>query len=97
MVPITNSITVEELLQILAVLVIPLIGGVIWTTTVLFSMKADIQSLEVMVKTLRDSENGRIERLERSVQEIRNLVTALLLNNAKQNNRKDSQDDNDFN
>lgn len=78
-----NTITVEELLKILGVLIIPTIAAVVWTTTVLFSMKADIKSLETMVKTLKESESGRIERLERSVHEIRNLVTALLLQNAR--------------
>jgi len=86
--PTTDTITVEELLKILGVLVIPIIGAVVWTTTVMFSMKADIKSLETMVKAMKDNDTSRIERLEKNVHEIRNLVTALLLNFARRSDIK---------
>jgi len=88
-----NTLTVEELLKILGVLVIPLIGAVVWTTTIMFSMKADIKSLETMVKALKDSDNARIDRLEKNVHEIRNLITALLISFAKQNIKVDTFDE----
>lgn len=88
-----NTLTVEELLKILGVLVIPIIGAVVWTTTVMFSMKADIKALETMVKALKDNESSRIDRLEKNLNEIRNLVTALLINFAKQNVKVDNIDE----
>lgn len=88
-----NTLTVEELLKILGVLVIPVIGAVVWTTTVMFSMKADIKALETMVKALKDNESSRIDRLEKNLNEIRNLVTALLINFAKQNVKVDNIDE----
>jgi hypothetical protein len=90
---VTNSLTVEELLKILGVLVIPLIGAVVWTTTIMFSMKADIKSLETMVKALKDSDNARIDRLEKNVGEIRNLITALLISFAKNNIKVETFDE----
>lgn len=91
--PEINTLTVEELLKILGVLVIPVIGAVVWTTTVMFSMKADIKALETMVKALKDNESQRIDRLEKNLNEIRSLVTALLVNFAKQNVKIDAFDE----
>ena len=91
--PELNTLTVEELLKILGVLVIPVIGAVVWTTTVMFSMKADIKALETMVKALKDNESQRIDRLEKNLNEIRSLVTALLVNFAKQNVKIDTFDE----
>lgn len=83
----TQSLTVEELLKVLGVLVIPLIGAVVWTTTIMFSMKADIKSLEVLLKEKKDMDSNRIDRLERNVNEIRSLITSVLISFAKQNIR----------
>lgn len=88
-----NILTVEELLKILGVLVIPIIGAVVWTTTIMFSMKADIKALETMVKALKDTDNARIDRLEKNVHEIRNLITALLISFAKNNIKVDTFDE----
>lgn len=90
-----NAITVEELLKISSVLIIPIVGAVVWITTIMYSMKADIRSLEIMVKAQKDNESGRIDRLEKNVNEIRNLITALLVNFAKVNIHVDERDKHD--
>jgi len=83
----SDSLTVEQLLKVLGVLVIPLIGAVVWTTTIMFSMKADIKSLEVLLKEKKDMDSNRIDRLEKNVNEIRSLITTVLINFARQNIR----------
>jgi len=87
-----NTITAEELLKILTVVVIPVIAAVVWITALIYSVKSDVQTLEAIVKAQRDNEDSRISKLERNIHDLRNLITKMMFSFSKEYKHNDDDD-----
>lgn len=77
------SLTLEDLIKLIAMIGIPSIGGVAWLITMLMSIKADLKKIEVQLELKNSMTEDRILRLEKHVHDIRNSLQALTLGLAR--------------
>ena len=77
------SMTLEDLIKMIALLGIPCITAVAWLITMLMSIKADLKKIEVQLEMKNTMNEDRIVRLEKSVHDIRNSLQALTLGLAR--------------
>ena len=74
-----EAITVEQLLLILSVLCFPGFGCVYWLATKISSLEAEIKSMKDIKTIEHETVISRVERLEKHVHEIRNVLQTLTL------------------
>jgi hypothetical protein len=77
------SMTLEDLIKLIAMVGIPSIGGVAWLITMLMSIKSDLKKIEVQLELKNSMNEERIVRLEKHVQDIRNSLQALTIGLAR--------------
>lgn len=77
------SMTLEDLIKLIALLGIPAITAVAWLITMLMSIKADLKKIEVQLEMKNTMNEDRIVRLEKGVHDIRNSLQALTLGLAR--------------
>jgi len=77
------SMTLEDLLKLVAMVGIPTIGSVAWLVTMLMSIKSDVKKIEVQLDMRNKAYEDRIVRLEKHVHDIRNSLQALTLGLAR--------------
>jgi hypothetical protein len=77
------SMTLEDLIKLIAMVGIPSIGGVAWLITMLMSIKSDLKKIEVQLELKNSMNEDRIVRLEKHVHDIRNSLQALTLGLAR--------------
>ncbi len=77
------SMTLEDLIKLVAMVGIPSIGGVVWLITMLMSIKSDLKKIEVQLELKNSMNEDRIVRLEKHVHDIRNSLQALTLGLAR--------------
>lgn len=77
------SMTLEDLIKLVAMVGIPSIGGVAWLITMLMSIKSDLKKIEVQLELKNSMNEDRIVRLEKHVHDIRNSLQALTLGLAR--------------
>lgn len=77
------SMTLEDLIKLIAMLGIPAIGSVAWLVTMLMSIKSDIKKIEIQLEMRNNIYDERITRLEKHVHDIRNSLQALTLGLAR--------------
>jgi len=77
------SMTLEDLIKLIAMIGIPSVGGVAWLITMLMSIQADLKKIEVQLELKNSMYEERIVRLEKHVHDIRNSLQALTLGLAR--------------
>jgi len=77
------SMTLEDLLKLVAMVGTPTIGSVAWLVTMLMSIKSDVKKIEVQLDMRNKAYEDRIVRLEKHVHDIRNSLQALTLGLAR--------------
>ena len=77
------SMTLEDLLKLVAMVGIPTIGSVAWLVTMLMSIKSDVKKIEVQLDMRNKAYEDRIVRLEKHVHDIRNSLQTLTLGLAR--------------
>jgi hypothetical protein len=75
----THPLTVEQLLLIISVLFLPAGGCVYWLATKISSLEAEIKSMKDIKTIEHETVISRVERLEKNVHEIRNVLQTLTL------------------
>lgn len=76
---VTHPLTVEQLLLIISVLFIPAGGCVYWLATKLSSLESQLRSMRDIKTVEHEAVIDRVEKLERHVHEIRNVLQTLTL------------------
>jgi uncharacterized protein (UPF0335 family) len=74
-----HPLTVEQLLLIISVLFLPAGGCVYWLATKISSLEAEIKSMKDIKTIEHETVISRVERLEKNVHEIRNVLQTLTL------------------
>lgn len=74
-----NALTVEQLLLVISALFIPAGGCVYWLASKISSLESEIKSLKDIKTIEHETVMSRVERLEKSVHEIRNVLQTLTL------------------
>jgi hypothetical protein len=77
------SMTLEDLIKLVAMIGIPALGSVAWLITMLMTIRADLKKIEVQLEMRNNLYEDRISRLERHVHDIRNSLQALTLGLAR--------------
>jgi len=77
--PTTHPLTVEQLLLIISVLFLPAGGCVYWLASKISSLESEIKSMKDIKTIEHDTVMSRVERLEKHVHEIRNVLQTLTL------------------
>jgi hypothetical protein len=73
------SMTLEDLIKLIALLGIPAVTAVAWLITMLMSIKADLKKIEVQLDLKHTMNEDRISRLEKGVYEVRaNMQTVVV-------------------
>jgi hypothetical protein len=85
------SMTLEDLIKLIAMLGVPTIGSVAWLITMLMSIKTDIKKIEVQLEMRNNIYDDRITRLEKHVHDIRNSLQTLTLGFARKGLDDDSK------
>ena len=85
------SMTLEDLIKLIAMIGIPSVGGVAWLITMLMSIQADLKKIEVQLELKNSMNEERIARLEKHVHDIRNSLQALTLGLARKGLNDDQQ------
>ena len=85
------SMTLEDLIKLIAMLGIPAIGAIVWLVTMMMSIKSDTKRIEVQLEMRNNVYDDRIARLERHVHDIRNSLQALTLGLARKGLDDDSK------
>ena len=85
------SLTLEDLIKLIAMIGIPSVGGVAWLITMLMSIQADLKKIEVQLELKNSMNEERIARLEKHVHDIRNSLQALTLGLARKGLNDDQQ------
>jgi hypothetical protein len=75
----SHPLTVEQLLLIISVLFLPAGGCVYWLASKISSLEAEIKSLRDIKTIEHETVSSRVEKLERHVHEIRNVLQTLTL------------------
>ena len=73
------SITVEQLLVIVGSVLIPTCGGLVWLLAMLYRLEGEIRMLKEVKQVEQSQLLLRVEKVERSIHEIRNVLQALTL------------------
>jgi hypothetical protein len=76
---VTHPLTVEQLLLIISVLFIPAGGCVYWLATKLSLLESQLKSMRDIKTIEHEAVIDRVEKLERHVHEIRNVLQTLTL------------------
>lgn len=71
--------TIEEVLKIVGVVLIPSIGAVVWLLREVYGLRTDLKELQVEIKKERENAAVRLQHLERSVERLAGSVTELTL------------------
>jgi hypothetical protein len=74
-----HPLTVEQLLLVISVLFLPAGGCVYWLATKISSLEAEIKSMKDIKTIEHETVISRVERLEKNVHEIRNVLQTLTL------------------
>ena len=74
-----ETITVQQLLFIISVVFFPAFGCVYWLATKLSSLESEIKSLKDIKTIEHETVISRVEKLEKHVHEIRNVLQTLTL------------------
>lgn len=74
-----NPLTVEQLLLVISVLFIPAIGCVYWLSSKLSSLEAELKAMKEIKTVEHEAVIGRVEKLERHIHDIRNVLQTLTL------------------
>lgn len=77
------SMTLEDLIKLVAMIGIPAIGSVVWLVSMLMTIRADLKKIEVQLEMRNTLYEDRLSRLERHVHDIRNSLQAVTLGLAK--------------
>jgi hypothetical protein len=85
------SMTLEDLIKLIAMIGIPSVGGVAWLITMLMSIQSDLKKIEVQLELKNSMNEERIVRLEKHVHDIRNSLQALTLGLARKGLNDDQQ------
>lgn len=79
MTPVANPLTVEQLLLVISALIIPAGGCVYWLATKISSLESEIKAMRDIKTVEHEAVLNRVEKLERHVHEIRNVLQTLTL------------------
>ncbi len=74
------NVTVEDIVKLISMIGIPSILGVVWLCTALVSTKGAMHAM-----------TERMERMEKHIHEMRNTLTALLLEKAAKGKHYDDE------
>jgi|APFre7841882793_1041355.scaffolds.fasta_scaffold98218_1 uncharacterized protein (UPF0335 family) len=74
---VTHPLTVEQLLLIISVLFLPAGGCVYWLASKITSLESEIKSMRDIKTIEYDTIISRVERLEKNIHEIRNVLQTL--------------------
>jgi hypothetical protein len=85
------SMTLEDLIKLIAMLGIPTVGSVAWLITMLMSIKSDIKKIEVQLEMRNNVYDDRITKLEKHVHDIRNSLQALTIGLARKGIKDESE------
>jgi hypothetical protein len=85
------SMTLEDLIKLIAMLGIPAVGSVAWLITMLMSIKSDIKKIEVQLEMRNNVYDDRITKLEKHVHDIRNSLQALTIGLARKGIKDESE------
>jgi hypothetical protein len=77
------SMTLEDLIKLIALLGIPAITAVAWLITMLMSIKADLKKIEVQLDLKHTMNEDRISRLEKGVYEVRSSMQTVVVGLAR--------------
>jgi len=77
--PTTSALTVEQLLLVISVLFIPAGACVYWIASKISSLEAEVKALREVKTVEYENVISRVERLEKHVHEIRNVLQTLTL------------------
>jgi hypothetical protein len=72
-------LTVEDVLKIVSVVLIPSIGAVVWLLREVYGLRSDLKELQVEIKKERESSSSRVLVLERSIEHLSRSVTELTI------------------
>jgi len=74
---VTHPLTVEQLLLVISVLFLPAGGCVYWLASKITSLESEIKSMRDIKTIEYDTIISRVERLEKNIHEIRNVLQTL--------------------
>jgi hypothetical protein len=74
---VTHPLTVEQLLLVISVLFLPAGGCVYWLASKITSLELEIKSMRDIKTIEYDTIISRVERLEKNIHEIRNVLQTL--------------------
>lgn len=76
---VTHPLTVEQLLLVISVLFLPAGGCVYWLASKISSLESEIKSMRDIKTIEHDTIIARVERVEKNIHEIRNVLQTLTL------------------
>jgi hypothetical protein len=74
-----HPLTVEQLLYIIGVLIIPIISGAVWLAGKLTAVESQIRSLKELKCVEHETIIQRVERVEKNMHDMRNLLQTMTL------------------
>lgn len=77
--PVSHPLTVEQLLLVISVLFLPAGGCVYWLASKMSSLEAEIKSIKDIKTIEHETVMSRVDRVEKHVHEIRNVLQTLTL------------------
>lgn len=76
---VAHPLTVEQLLLVISVLFLPAGGCVYWLASKISSLESEIKSMRDIKTIEHDTIIARVERVEKNIHEIRNVLQTLTL------------------
>lgn len=89
---VTHPLTVEQLLLVISVLFLPAGGCVYWLASKITSLESEIKAMRDIKTIEYDTIISRVERLEKNIHEIRNVLQTLTLSMVRSGLHVDKND-----
>jgi len=75
--------TVEDILKVVSVVLIPSIGAVVWLLSQVYGLRADLREIQQILKSEREQTQTRMAALESSVEKLAEALHDLTMDLAR--------------
>ena len=75
--------TVEDILKVVSVVLIPSIGAVVWLLSQVYGLRADLREIQQILKSEREQTQSRMAALESSVEKLAEALHDLTMDLAR--------------
>ena len=75
--------TVEDILKVVSVVLIPSIGAVVWLLSQVYGLRADLREIQQILKSEREQTKTRMAALESSVEKLAEALHDLTMDLAR--------------